>query len=236
MLRLTGSKSSTSITNRVEQMLTSRMLSKGSRRVLTRRLHVSVPWRDGYHFDTLKFVKKLEAEGFTSTQSQSVMRALSDVIDERYRAAWESANRSITGLKRTLVTKEDQEKTTYTQKVDFAKLRSELQTLEKNDHSLIKSDQDRIGSDLEKLKQRLKEEIAKTQANVRLDLNLEKGRIREESSVHELKIRETDTKIDTEISNIRTQLETVKFQMLQWFAAFIAGTGSLVLAFMRFIQ
>ena len=134
------------------------------------------------------------------------------------------------------MSKEDQEKTIYTQKVDFTKLRSELQTLEKNDHSLIKSDQDRLGSDLEKLKQRLKEEIAKTQANVRLDLNLEKGRIREESSVHELKIRGTDTKIDTEISNIRTQLETVKFQMLQWFAAFIAGTGSLVLAFMRFIQ
>lgn len=120
---------------------------------------------------------------------------------------------SVEGLKRTLVSKDDQEKTTYTQKVDFAKLRSELQTLEKNDHSLVKSDQDRITSDLEKLKQRLKEEIAKTQANVRLDLNLEKGRIREESSVHELKIRETDTKIDTEISNIRTQLETVKFQM-----------------------
>lgn len=157
---------------------------------------------DVYHFDTLKFVKKLEAEGFTATQSQSVMRALADVIGE-----------SVEGLKRTLVSKEEQEKTTYTQKVDFAKLRSELQTLEKNDHSLVKSDQDRITSDLEKLKQRLKEEIAKTQANVRLDLNLEKGRIREESSVHELKIRETDTKIDTEISNIRTQLETVKFQM-----------------------
>ncbi|ORY85555.1 DUF1640-domain-containing protein [Protomyces lactucae-debilis] len=178
-----------------------------------------------YHFDTLKFVKKLEAEGFSASQSQAAMRALSDVISE-----------SIDGLRMTLVSKEEQEKTTYTQKVDFAKLRSELQTLEKNDHSLVKSDQDRIISDLEKLKQRLKEEIAKTQANVRLDLNLEKGRIREESSIHELKIRETDTKIDTEIANIRTQLETVKFQMLQWFAAFIAGVGSLVLAFMRFIQ
>jgi hypothetical protein len=207
-----------------------------SRALMTRRLLLATPtrrpfshspiWREPrYHFDTLKFVQKLESEGFSPSQSQAAMRALSDVISE-----------SIDGLRMTLVSKEEQEKTTYTQKVDFAKLRSELQTLEKNDHSLVKSDQDRITSDLEKLKQRLKEEIAKTQANVRLDLNLEKGRIREESSVHELKIRETDTKIDTEIANIRTQLETVKFQMLQWFAAFIAGVGSLVLAFMRFIQ
>lgn len=39
--------------------------------------------RNGYHFDTLKFVKRLEAEGFTPAQSQSVMRALADVINER---------------------------------------------------------------------------------------------------------------------------------------------------------
>ena len=184
------------------------LLHRSSIQAVSHRARLGVPFvtslrpYSAYHFDTLKFVKKLESEGFSSTQSQAVMRALSDVISE-----------SIDGLKRNLVSKEEQEKTTYTQKVDFAKLRSELQTLEKNDHSLVKSDQDRITSDLEKLKQRLKEEIAKTQANVRLDLNLEKGRIREESSVHELKIRETDTKIDTEISNIRTQLETVKFQM-----------------------
>lgn len=104
------------------------------------------------------------------------------------------------GLTRQLVSKEEQEKTTYTQMVDFAKLRSELQTLEKNDQLLVKADQDRITSDLEKLKQRLKEEISKTQANVRLDLNLEKGRIREESSIHELKIRETDTKVKSRLN------------------------------------
>lgn len=39
--------------------------------------------RDGYHFDTLKFVKRLETEGFSPVQSQAVMRALSDVIEER---------------------------------------------------------------------------------------------------------------------------------------------------------
>ena len=196
-----------------------------ARQLQCRGIHATPTRRSDYHFDTLKLCKRLQAEGFTPTQSQAVMRALSDVISE-----------SIDGLRRVMVSKDDQEKTTYTQKVDFAQLRSELQTLEKNDHTVLKSDQERIAADLEKLKQKLKEEIAKTQANVRLDLNLEKGRIREENSVHELKIRETDVKIDTEIANIRTQLETVKFQLLQWFAAFIAGVGSLVLAFMRFIQ
>lgn len=63
----------------------------------------------------------------------------------------------------------------YTQKVDFAQLKSELQLLEKNDVALLKAENDRLLTDVEKLKQRLREEITRTQAGVRLDLNLEKG-------------------------------------------------------------
>lgn len=47
--------------------------------------------------------------------------------------------------------------------------------MEKNDLSMMKADNDRLVTDLERLKQRLREEITRTQAGVRLDLNLEKG-------------------------------------------------------------
>lgn len=47
--------------------------------------------------------------------------------------------------------------------------------MEKNDISLMKAENDRLVTDLEKLKGRLREEITRTQAGVRLDLNLEKG-------------------------------------------------------------
>ena len=59
--------------------------------------------------------------------------------------------------------------------MDFAQLKSEVQLVEKNDISLMKAENDRLASDLEKLKGRLREEITRTQAGVRLDLNLEKG-------------------------------------------------------------
>ena len=59
--------------------------------------------------------------------------------------------------------------------VDFAKLKSELQLLERSDFVLMKSENERLMADVEKLKQRLREEIARTTAGVRLDLNLEKG-------------------------------------------------------------
>lgn len=63
----------------------------------------------------------------------------------------------------------------YTQKVDFAQLKSEMQLVEKNDLALMKSENDRLMAEVDKLKQRLREEITRSQAGFRLDLNLEKG-------------------------------------------------------------
>jgi hypothetical protein len=98
----------------------------------------------------------------------------------------------------------------YTQQVDFAQIKSELQLMEKNDLAMIKAENDRLLSDIEKLKQRLREEITRTQAGVRLDLNLEKGRMREESSGQELKIKEVDTRIEQEIAALRTSIQASK--------------------------
>jgi hypothetical protein len=68
--------------------------------------------------------------------------------------------------------------------------------VEKQDYSLLRSENERLLADVEKLKQRLREEISKTSAGVRLDLNLEKGRMRDELSARELKIREVETRIE----------------------------------------
>ena len=63
----------------------------------------------------------------------------------------------------------------YTQKVDFAQLKSELQMMERNDLAAMKAENDRLANDIEKLRQKLNEEISRTQSGARLDLNLEKG-------------------------------------------------------------
>jgi hypothetical protein len=82
--------------------------------------------------------------------------------------------------------------------------------MEKNDLAMIKAENDRLLTDIEKLKQRLREEITRTQAGVRLDLNLEKGRLREEGSGQELKIKEVDTRIEQEIAGLRTAIQASK--------------------------
>ena len=82
--------------------------------------------------------------------------------------------------------------------------------MEKNDLAMLKAENDRLVNDIEKLKQRLREEITRTKAGVLLDLNLEKGRMRDESSGQELKIKEVDTRIEQEIAGLRTAIQASK--------------------------
>ncbi|OCF56452.1 mitochondrial protein [Kwoniella mangroviensis CBS 10435] len=178
--------------------------------------------REISHFDTYLFVDKLEKNGMTRKQAEGVMSVLAEVVEE-----------SIKGMESGLVSKAEQEKQRYTEKVDFARLKSELQLHEKNDLSLMKAENDRLMADVEKLKQRLREEVTRTQAGVRLDLNLEKGRIRDESSQQELKIKEVDTRIESEIAGLRTQIEQAKFSILQYLVGVATGSGALLLAYMR---
>jgi len=152
-----------------------------------------------------------------------MMAAMAEVIDE-----------SIRNMTSNMVTKGDQEKHIYTQQVDFAQLKSELQLMERNELAMVKAENDRLMTDIEKLKQRLREEITRTQAGVRLDLNLEKGRMREENSKQELKIKEVDTRIEQEISNLRTSIQASKATTLQYLVGFVTGCSALLMAYLRF--
>ncbi|ATY62261.1 glyoxylate reductase [Cordyceps militaris] len=186
--------------------------------ILSRAFHATALRARDHHFDTLKFVKRLRDEGFTEEQSVAMMKVLSDVVEE-----------SIQNLTRTMVLREDSAKATYTQKVDFAKLRSELLSADSTETNTTRGAHERLANDIAKLGSRLRDEVARTQASVRLDLNLEKGRIREEALSQELKIRETETKIEQEVAALREKLEQVKFQTLQWLMGVCTGFAAVLL-------
>ncbi|KAI1811733.1 DUF1640-domain-containing protein [Poronia punctata] len=192
---------------------------------LRRSFHATAPRSRDHHFDTLKFVQRLRSEGFTEEQSVAMMKVLNDVIEE-----------SIQNLTRTMVLREDAAKATYTQKVDFAKLRSELLSADSTESNTTRAAHERLTNDITKLNSRLRDEIGRTQASVRLDLNLEKGRIREEASQQELKIKETETKIEQEVAALREKLEQVKFQTLQWLIGVCTGFAALMLGAWRLLM
>ncbi|KAJ5585303.1 uncharacterized protein N7459_005103 [Penicillium hispanicum] len=187
-----------------------------------RAFHATPSQSREHHFDTLRFVKRLQAEGFSEEQAVAMMRVLNDIIQE-----------SIQNLTRTMVLREDSERSTYTQKVDFAKLRSELLNTDSTEAQLTRSSHEKIAADLAKLNSRLRDEIGRTQASVRLDLNLEKGRIREEANGQEMRIKETETRIEQEVAGLRERVEAVKFSTLQWLMGVCTGTAALILGAWR---
>ncbi|PQE27340.1 hypothetical protein CJF32_00000318 [Rutstroemia sp. NJR-2017a WRK4] len=190
-----------------------------------RAFHATPRQSRDHHFDTLKFVQRLKDDGFTEEQAVAMMKVLSDVIEE-----------SIQNLTRTMVLREDAARATYTQKVDFAALRSELLSADSTEASTTRASHERLTNDLAKLNSRLRDEVSRTQASVRLDLNLEKGRIREEANVQDLKIKETETKIEQEVAGLREKLEGVKFQTLQWLMGVCTGTAALILGAWRLLM
>ncbi|KAG0283197.1 hypothetical protein BGZ96_012428, partial [Linnemannia gamsii] len=118
---------------------------------LIRIFSTSTPARDdsGHHFNIHRFVEYLEREGFKRQQSEAIMNVLDEVVTE-----------SMDNLTRNMVTKADQDKTVYTYKVDFTASKSELQLLEKNDFSFTHTNNEHLASEIEKLRQRLREEVA----------------------------------------------------------------------------
>ncbi|RDI79619.1 hypothetical protein Vi05172_g10466 [Venturia inaequalis] len=209
----------------VTQCLLARRASQSLPLASRRAFSVTSSRSRNHHFDTLKFVQKLKDEGFTEDQAVALMKVLNDVIEE-----------SIQNLTRTMVLREDQEKVTYTQKVDFAKLRSELLNTDATESSLTRATHERLMNELGKINSRLRDEVQRTQASVRLDLNLEKGRIREEANVQELKIKETETRIEQETAVLRERLEAVKFSTLQWLIGVCTGTAALLLGAWRLLM
>ena len=156
-------------------------------------------------FDTRKFVQTLQDKGgFSEKQAEVAVNVVNAAINDGIYSIL------IILLKGIIIIN------SLSTKVNFAKLKGELQTMDKSEFTSLKKEQEKLRTDLTNLKNRLKEEITKNQASVRLDLNLEKGRIREESSQHELRIEDTYSRIDEEVSNMKMQIKTVKTQVLQW--------------------
>lgn len=54
--------------------------------------------------------------------------------------------------------------------------------------------------------------------------------------MHELKVKETDTRIEKEVGDLRGMLESVKFSTLQWLIGVTTGTAALLLGVWRLLM
>jgi hypothetical protein len=162
-------------------------------------------------------VNQLEQTGCTAKEAAALLKALEGVIasshdnllgvavkredHERVRGV---SSKPRSGLTAWLVQSQ------YQAKVEFGKLKSELALVAKQDFGLLRGESDRCLSEVESLRQRLKEETTRTTAGVRLDLSFERGRIREELGARDIRIREIDGRLDSELAALRVNNAAIK--------------------------
>ncbi|CCE62661.1 hypothetical protein TPHA_0D00170 [Tetrapisispora phaffii CBS 4417] len=176
--------------------------------------------------NTSKYRQLLIERGkFSSQQAATIVNLMSDAMKG-----------GVNHVSQDLAKRERLTQLTYQQRVDFAKLRDQLLTSDRSEFHNIQNEYESIRTDLEKLRSKMKQEITKANAGFKLDLSLEKGRVRDESSHHDLKIKEIDTRIDQEIVNMKVQIDSVKTQVLQWLFGVCTGTFALMLAYVRLIS
>ncbi|KAM9228354.1 mitochondrial calcium uniporter regulator 1 [Leptosomus discolor] len=176
-------------------------------------------------FDTHALVCLLEENGFTTQQSEVIVSALVKIM-----------NTNLDVIYKDMVTKVQQEIALQQVMSHIGGVKKDMIILEKSEFSALCSENEKIKLELQQIKKQVMDEITKVRADNKLNLNLEKSRVKELYSLNERKLLEmrteivelhaqqdraltqTDRKIDTEVADLKTMLESHKLDNIKYLA------------------
>ncbi|KAM9303217.1 mitochondrial calcium uniporter regulator 1 [Morus bassanus] len=176
-------------------------------------------------FDTHALVCLLEENGFTTQQSEVIVSALVKIM-----------NTNLDMIYKDMVTKVQQEIALQQVMSHIGGVKKDMIILEKSEFSALRSENEKIKLELQQIKKQVMDEITKVRADNKLNLNLEKSRVKELYSLNERKLLEmrteivelhaqqdraltqTDRKIDTEVADLKTMLESHKLDNIKYLA------------------
>ncbi|XP_065484763.1 mitochondrial calcium uniporter regulator 1 isoform X1 [Caloenas nicobarica] len=191
-------------------------------------------------FDTHALVRLLEENGFTTQQSEVIVSALVKIM-----------NTNLDMIYKDMVTKVQQEIALQQVMSHIGGVKKDMIILEKSEFSALRSENEKIKLELQQIKKQVMDEITKVRADNKLNLNLEKTRVKELYSLNERKLLEmrteivelhaqqdraltqTDRKIDTEVADLKTMLETHKLDNIKYLAGSIFTCLTVALGFYR---
>ncbi|XP_061850958.1 mitochondrial calcium uniporter regulator 1 isoform X2 [Colius striatus] len=191
-------------------------------------------------FDTHALVCLLEENGFTTRQSEVIVSALVKIM-----------NTNLDIIYKDMVTKVQQEVALQQVMSHISGVKKDMIILEKSEFSALRSENEKIKLELQQIKKQLMDEITKVRADNKLNLNLEKSRVKELYSLNERKLLEmrteivelhaqqdraltqTDRKIDTEVADLKTMLESHKLDNIKYLAGSIFTCLTVALGFYR---
>nr|XP_060630853.1 mitochondrial calcium uniporter regulator 1 [Anolis sagrei ordinatus] len=192
------------------------------------------------YFDTHALVCLLEANGFTTQQSEVIVSALMNIM---------KSNMDV--IYKDMLTKIQQEIALQQIMSRIGVVKKDMIILEKSEFSALRAENEKIKLELQQLKKQVMDETSKVRTDSKLDFNLEKSRVKELFSLNErkfLKMRteivelhahqdraltQTDRKIDTEVAGLKTMLESHKLDNIKYLAGSVFTCLTVALGFYR---
>ncbi|XP_033010543.1 mitochondrial calcium uniporter regulator 1 [Lacerta agilis] len=192
------------------------------------------------YFDTHAFVCLLEENGFTTQQSEIIVSALINII-----------NNNMNVIYKDMVTKVQQEIALQQIMSHIGGVKKDMIILEKSEFSALRAENEKIKLELYQLRKQVMDEVSKVRTDSKLDFNLEKSRTKELYSLNErkqLKMRtevvelhaqqdraltQTYRKIDTEVAGLKTMLESHKLDTIKYLAGSVFTCLTVALGFYR---
>ncbi|NXH60569.1 MCUR1 regulator, partial [Rhabdornis inornatus] len=193
------------------------------------------------YFDTHALVCLLEENGFTTQQSEVIVSALVKIM-----------NTNLDMIYKDMVTKVQQEIALQQVMSHIGGVKKDMIILEKSEFSALRSENEKIKLELQQIKKQVMDEITKVRADNKLNLNLEKSRVKElvkldlgslfpsnsEYSVtshaqQDRALTQTDRKIDTEVADLKTMLESHKLDNIKYLAGSVFTCLTVALGFYR---
>ncbi|KAI9017084.1 hypothetical protein BC832DRAFT_588362 [Gaertneriomyces semiglobifer] len=159
----------------------------------------------GTTFNTHRYSQMLQAEGFTEAQADAVLGLVTEAVSE-----------SMENVLKAMVTKREQTEELQDAESDFAQLRSEINTLEKRDFAVLRGELERIGEDVRRMKDGIREEISRVHGGVRLDINLEKARMQDEAGSLVDMVVKAEARIDDEINALTKRMIEIRDGTKAW--------------------
>ncbi|NXQ91143.1 MCUR1 regulator, partial [Nyctibius grandis] len=158
-------------------------------------------------FDTHALVCLLEENGFTTQQSEVIVSALVNIM-----------NTNLDVIYKDMVTKVQQEIALQQVMSHIGGVKKDMIILEKSEFSALCSENEKIKLELQQIKKQVMDEITKVRADNKLNLNLEKSRVKELHAQQDRALIQTDRKIDTEVADLKTMLESHKLDNIKYLA------------------
>ncbi|NWS15270.1 MCUR1 regulator, partial [Pachyramphus minor] len=164
----------------------------------------------------------LFCSGFTTQQSEVIVSALVKIMDT-----------NLDMIYKDMVTKVQQEIALQQVMSHIGGVKKDMIILEKSEFSALRSENEKIKLEFQQIKKQVMDEITKVRADNKLNLNLEKSRVKELHAQQDRALTQTDRKIDTEVADLKTMLESHKLDNIKYLAGSVFTCLTVALGFYR---